>query len=118
MEIVEKKKKHVANIEDETFVSDLNSTNPWNVFRRKFKCGLIDHIISSRQNISLIKQDITTYEEIYSRLSNDLANLQAIQQRIEYSKTLKGKYFNVLGHFFSLYCIWKIFISFINIVFN
>jgi len=118
MEIVEKKKKHVANIEDETFVSDLNPNNPWNVFRRKFKCGLIDHIISSRQNISLIKQDITTYEEIYSRLSNDLANLQAIQQRIEYSKTLKGKYFNVLGHFFSLYCIWKIFISFINIVFN
>ncbi len=118
MEIVEKKKKHVANIEDETFVSDLNPNNPWNVFRRKFKCGLIDHIISSRQNIYLIKQDITTYEEIYSRLSNDLANLQAIQQRIEYSKTLKGKYFNVLGHFFSLYCIWKIFISFINIVFN
>jgi hypothetical protein len=118
MEIVENKKKRVANIEDETFVSYLNPTNPWNVFRRTFKCSLIDHIMSSYQNISLIKQDILTYEEIYSQLSNDLINLQAIQQRIEYSKTFKGKYYHVLGHFFSLYCIWKIFISFINIVFN
>jgi hypothetical protein len=45
-------------------------------------------------------------------------DLQAVQQRIEYSKTLKGKYFHVLGHFFSLYCVWKILISFINIIFN
>jgi hypothetical protein len=118
MEIVESKKKRMALIEDETFVSYLNPTNPWNVLRRTLKCGLIDQITSSHKNISLIKQDILTYEEIYSQLSNDLINLQAIQQRIEYSKTLKGKYYHILGHFFSLYCIWKIFISFINIIFN
>jgi len=118
MEIVELKKKHVADIEDEIFVSYLNPTNPWNVLRRRFTCGLINQIRSSHNNISLIKQDISTYEEIYSQLSNNLVNLQAIQQRIEFSKTFKGKYFHVLGHFFSLYCIWKIFISLINIVFD
>ena len=26
-----------------------------------------------------------------------------------YSKTLKGRYFNIVGHFFSVYCIYKIF---------
>ena len=26
-----------------------------------------------------------------------------------YSKTLKGRYFDILGHFFSIYCIYKIF---------
>ena len=31
------------------------------------------------------------------------------QERIEESKTLKGRYFNMLGYFFSVYCIWKIF---------
>ena len=30
----------------------------------------------------------------------------------------QGKYFNFLGYFFSLYCIWKIFISTVNIVFD
>ncbi|PIO59928.1 hypothetical protein TELCIR_18595 [Teladorsagia circumcincta] len=40
------------------------------------------------------------------------------KERIEYSKTWMGKYFNVLGHFFSVYCIWKIFICTVNIVFD
>lgn len=117
MQRVRKQKKSVAYIENTDFVAKLNPTNPWNVLRRTFKFGLIDQIISSRKDISLIKQDISTFEEIYLKLTDDLTNLQALQQRIEYSKTFKGKYYHVLGHFFSLYCVWKIFISFINIVF-
>ena len=41
-----------------------------------------------------------------------------MRTRIEWSKTLQGKYFNFLGYFFSIYCIWKIFISTVNIVFD
>eukprot|EP00063_Salmo_salar_P045521 XP_014020356.1 PREDICTED: Golgi pH regulator-like [Salmo salar] len=37
---------------------------------------------------------------------------------IEYSKTFQGKYFNFLGYFFSIYCVWKIFMATINIVFD
>lgn len=119
METVELKKKRLANIETEIFVSHLNSTNRRNVLQRTFKCDLIDQIISPQSTaISLIKQDISRFEEIRLQLTNNLVNLKAIQKRLEYSKTLEGKYFNVLGHFFSLYCIWKIIISFINIVFN
>lgn len=40
------------------------------------------------------------------------------KDRMEYSRTFMGKYFNVLGHFFSIYCIWKIFICTVNIVFD
>ena len=32
------------------------------------------------------------------------------QKRIAFSKTLKGRYFDIMGHFFSIYCIYKIFI--------
>ena len=31
-------------------------------------------------------------------------------ERIDWSKTWKGRYFNLLGYFFSMYCSWKIFI--------
>lgn len=31
-------------------------------------------------------------------------------ERIEWSKTWKGIYFNFLGYIFSGYCLWKIFI--------
>uniref|UniRef100_A0A673XRR4 Abscisic acid G-protein coupled receptor-like domain-containing protein n=1 Tax=Salmo trutta TaxID=8032 RepID=A0A673XRR4_SALTR len=40
------------------------------------------------------------------------------QEWIEYSKTFQGKYFNFLGYFFSIYCVWKIFMATINIVFD
>ena len=33
-----------------------------------------------------------------------------MQERIAYSKTLKGRYFDLVGHFFSVYCVYKIFI--------
>jgi hypothetical protein len=34
------------------------------------------------------------------------------------AKTLKGQYFNVLGLVFSIYCVYKVFISTVNIAFN
>lgn len=125
MEIVATKKKYIAHMEYEnslksTFSSSLNSINhKWNFLRRTLNSSFNSSLSSSyTKNLATVKQDISTYEEISSQLYSDLVDLQAIQQRIEYSRTLKGKYFHVLGHFFSLYCIWKIFISFINIVFN
>lgn len=33
-----------------------------------------------------------------------------MQERITDSKTLKGRYFDLVGHFFSIYCVYKIFI--------
>ena len=41
-----------------------------------------------------------------------------MRERIDWSKSCQGKYFNFLGYFFSLYCVWKIFISTVNIVFD
>jgi hypothetical protein len=41
-----------------------------------------------------------------------------MRERNEWSTTWQGRYFNFLGYFFSVYCIWKIFISTINIVFD
>ncbi|UJR37594.1 hypothetical protein I4U23_030292 [Adineta vaga] len=125
MEIVATKKKRVAYIEYEnslksTYNSSLNSmNNRLNFFRRVLNSSFMSPSNSNMSyNLSTIKQDIVTYEEISSQLYGVLVDLQGVQQRIEYSKTLKGKYFHVLGHFFSLYCIWKILISFINIIFN
>lgn len=125
MEIVATKKKRVAYMEYEhslksTYSSSLSSiNNKWNFLRRTLNSSFASPSNNNiSYNLSSIKQDISTYEEISSQLYTDLVDLQAIQQRIEFSKTLKGKYYHVVGHFFSIYCVWKIFISFINIIFN
>lgn len=57
-------------------------------------------------------------EEVIRQLFMEVVDQHYMLERIEWSKTWRGKYFNFLGYFFSLYCSWKICISTINIVFD
>lgn len=57
-------------------------------------------------------------EDLSRQLFLELHDLRTAQERVEFSKTWKGRYFNCLGYFFCGYCCWKIFISIINILFN
>uniref|UniRef100_A0A7E4VRY6 Golgi pH regulator n=1 Tax=Panagrellus redivivus TaxID=6233 RepID=A0A7E4VRY6_PANRE len=71
-----------------------------------------------RDQIGTIKAEIEPLEEFGRHLFLEMVELNNGKDRVEYSKTLQGRYFNVLGYFFSIYCVWKIFICTINIVFN
>lgn len=61
-------------------------------------------------DISQLKLEIAGLEELSRQLFLEAHENRNMLERIEWSKTWKGKYFNFLGYFFSLYCIWKIFI--------
>lgn len=73
---------------------------------------------TSVENINQLKQDVKALEELSKQLFLEAVDIHNMQERIEWSKTLKGKYFNCLGYFFSLYCMWKIFICTVNILFD
>jgi len=70
------------------------------------------------ENIPQLKRDIGILEDFSEHLFLEAHDLQNMRERIEWSRTLQGRYFNFLGYFFSIYCIWKIFISTVNIVFD
>lgn len=70
------------------------------------------------ENIGHLKQEVNALEEFSRQLFLELVDLHNMQERIQWSHTFKGKYFNFIGYFFSLYCMWKIFICTINIVFD
>jgi len=72
----------------------------------------------STENIPLLKADIQALEELSRHLFLEAHDMQNMRERNEWSKTCQGKYFNILGHFFTIYCVWKIFISTVNIVFD
>ncbi|XP_016779110.1 Golgi pH regulator A isoform X2 [Pan troglodytes] len=83
--------------------------------------GMIKSVTTSAsgsENLTLIQQEVDALEELSRQLFLETADLYATKERIEYSKTFKGKYFNFLGYFFSIYCVWKIFMATINIVFD
>uniref|UniRef100_A0A672K7E6 Golgi pH regulator n=1 Tax=Sinocyclocheilus grahami TaxID=75366 RepID=A0A672K7E6_SINGR len=74
--------------------------------------GMIKSVTSSpsgSENLSVIQQEVDALEELSRQLFLETVDLQATKERIEYSKTFQGKYFNFLGYFFSIYCVWKIF---------
>ena len=53
-------------------------------------------------------KDVEAYEELSRQLFLELVDLNNTKERIKESKTIKGRYFNFLGYFFSLYCAYKI----------
>lgn len=69
-------------------------------------------------DIGQLRLEISALEELSRQLFLEVHALRNMQERQRWARTLQGKYFNVLGHFFSLYCLWKIFICTINIIFD
>uniref|UniRef100_A0A0L8FTU5 Abscisic acid G-protein coupled receptor-like domain-containing protein n=1 Tax=Octopus bimaculoides TaxID=37653 RepID=A0A0L8FTU5_OCTBM len=67
---------------------------------------------ATTENVSQLRNETYALEELSRQLFLESVDLHNTQERIEESKTLKGKYFNFLGYFFSIYC------SAINIIFD
>ena len=57
-------------------------------------------------------------ETVMDELFYDLNELCLAKDRMERGKRLWGKLLNITGYGLSVYCLWKIFISAINILFN
>ncbi|XP_014206094.1 Golgi pH regulator [Copidosoma floridanum] len=72
----------------------------------------------NQENVKQLQQEVKALEELSRQLFLETHDIQNARERLEWAATWKGKYFNFLGYFFSIYCMWKIFISTINIVFD
>jgi len=56
--------------------------------------------------------------ELHSSLFEEYTKLREVQISRKMSQTLRGRTKNFLGHFMAVYCVWKIFISIVNLVFR
>lgn len=63
---------------------------------------------SSTQNVTQLRKECAYVEEMSRQLFLEYVDLKVMEDRFQQSKTIKGKFFNYLGYFFSLYCIYKI----------
>lgn len=57
-----------------------------------------------------MKSEVSALEELSRKLFVEAVDLHTMEEKLEWSTTWQGKYFNFLGYFFSIYCMWKIFI--------
>nr|XP_023015335.1 Golgi pH regulator isoform X2 [Leptinotarsa decemlineata] len=72
----------------------------------------------NQENITQLRLEIEGLETLSRTLFLEVHENRNMLERIEWSKTWKGIYFNFLGYIFSGYCLWKIFICTVNIVFD
>ena len=63
---------------------------------------------SSGSNVSQLSKECAHLEEMSRQLFLEYVDLKVMEERFQQSRTLKGQFFNYLGYFFSMYCIYKI----------
>lgn len=61
-------------------------------------------------DVKQLRQEISALEELSRQLFLEAHDMHNARERLEWAATWQGKYFNFLGYFFSIYCMWKIFI--------
>ncbi|KAN0041037.1 hypothetical protein ACTFIV_003573 [Dictyostelium citrinum] len=78
------------------------------------------HLQFSRpiDDIKQLEREIKQLEDLNRDLFTQIHELKLERLRIEFSTTLRGKFYNWLGYFFSIYCIYKVIMSALNIVFD
>uniref|UniRef100_A0A6A7G043 Golgi pH regulator-like n=2 Tax=Hirondellea gigas TaxID=1518452 RepID=A0A6A7G043_9CRUS len=69
-------------------------------------------------DVVALNTEVLALEEVGRQLFLECVELEGQRERVLWATTLQGKFFNIMGYFFSIYCSWKIFISLINIVFD
>lgn len=90
---------------------------------QSFFSGLVNRIVkpvreTTRRftvDTNSLENDIAVLEEISQELLRELDDMYYEKDRYNFSKTWQGKYFNALGYLFSVYCVYKIFMTSINI---
>ncbi|GET04356.1 Golgi pH regulator B isoform X2 [Rhizophagus clarus] len=85
-------------------------------FVRRMLNTIANEIGISSENISILRQEITGLENLGRQLFLDIEDLYQERDRILYSKTWQGKYYNFMGYNFSIYCIYKIVMAIVNII--
>jgi len=114
IELVINKKKRIAIAK--RINGGVSNTNGSGGIWARFRSSPVS--AGSTENLSQLDQDVIVHEELSRQLFLETVDLQETKKRIEKSKTLKGRWYNFLGYFFSIYCIYKIFMCTINIVFD
>jgi hypothetical protein len=67
---------------------------------------------------SFVEKEIYALETLCRNIFFELDDLNVEKERLLYSYTWRGKYYNVLGYIFSAYCIYKLIMCSINIIFD
>ncbi|KAK3808713.1 MAG: GPR89A [Benniella sp.] len=115
LEMIASKKKQIVVHEARVRTQDPNASKVGG-FVRKIFGGASGK--SEVENLNGVRQELTALEGISRQLFLDIDDLHVEKARLEHAKTWQGKYSNVMGYIFSVYCIYKLAMALINTLFS
>ncbi|KAF9917115.1 Golgi pH regulator B [Lobosporangium transversale] len=115
LEMIARKKKQIMLQETRLGALDPNASKVGGFVRKIF--GTVSGS-SGMEDLQGLKQELAALEGISRQLFLDIDDLYVEKARLEYSKTWQGKYSNLLGYIFSIYCVYKLAMALINTLFS
>ncbi|KAF9352219.1 Golgi pH regulator B [Mortierella sp. AD094] len=115
-EMIAEKKKKIVIQETRLKTLDPNASKVGGFVRKIF--GNSSNKPELEIDLNSLKQEVAALEGISRQLFVDIDDLYAEMSRLEYAKTWQGKYSNLMGYIFSVYCIYKLAMALINTLFN
>ncbi|KAF9365394.1 Golgi pH regulator B [Mortierella sp. NVP85] len=115
LEMIASKKKQIVVHEARVRTQDPNASKVGG-FVRKIFGGASGK--SEVENLNEVRQELAALEGISRQLFLDIDDLYVEKARLEHAKTWQGKYSNIMGYIFSVYCIYKLAMALINTLFS
>ncbi|KAG0258440.1 Golgi pH regulator B [Actinomortierella ambigua] len=116
LDVIATKKKKIVLEETRLRSQDPSTSSKMGGFVRKIFSSVSGP--PGAENLQNLKQEVAALEGISRQLFLDIDDMYMEKSRLELAKTWQGQYSNAMGYIFSAYCIYKLLMAFINILFN
>ncbi|KAF9930158.1 Golgi pH regulator B [Linnemannia zychae] len=113
LEMIASKKKRIVLEEARLRTLDPNASKVGGFVRKMF--GGASGSAGGEYSLRL---ELSALEGISRQLFLDIDDLYVEQARLQHAKTWQGKYSNLMGYIFSVYCVYKLAMSLINTLLN
>ncbi|KAF8931246.1 Golgi pH regulator B [Dissophora ornata] len=115
LEMIASKKKQVVIQEARLRAVEPNASKVGGFVRKIFSTVSGN---PGEESLNGLRQELTALEGISRQLFLDIDDLYVEKSRLELAKTWQGKYSNLMGYIFSVYCIYKLAMALINTIFR
>ncbi|KAL1923893.1 uncharacterized protein VTP21DRAFT_6928 [Calcarisporiella thermophila] len=114
MDMITAKKKRIA-LAEMRYKASTEHSRMGGIMRRVFSSVGMG---TSGESLSSLKEEVQILESLSRQLFSDIDDLYMEREKLIIARTWRGKYFNILGYIFSIYCVYKLVIAATNIIFN
>ncbi len=117
--LIRKKRLALAKVSLKNHLTNTPARGFWSsLFSSMTSVGQTKEVTAVHNDVKSLQNEISAMDEVRQQLFMEINDLHVGKRLMKESKTCKGRFFNLMGYIFSVYCIYKMFMASFNIVFQ